>query len=85
MRGEPAAVADDDRRRQRGQEVDEREVQAVEDDGLLVRLAVVRVHLFEVLLVSRLATEGLDDADTADVLGQRRGDQAELAHGAVGP
>ena len=39
----------------------------------------MRVHLFEVFLVSRLATEGLDDADTADVLGQRRGDQAEPA------
>jgi hypothetical protein len=49
-----AAVAEDDRRRERRQEVDEREVEAVEDDRLLVRLTVVGVDLVEVALVRPL-------------------------------
>ena len=44
---EPAAVAEDDRGRHRGEQVDEREVQPVEDDGLLVRRVVLRVDLAE--------------------------------------
>ena len=39
---EVAAVAEHDRGRDRREEVDEREVEAVQDDRLLVRLAVVR-------------------------------------------
>ena len=53
---------------------------------MLIRLAVVRIHLFEVLLVARLARERLDDAHAGDVLGERRGHEPEpLAHLAVGP
>ena len=80
-----AAVAEDDRRRERRQEVDEREVEAVQDDRLLVRLAVVGVDLVEVALVRPLAAERLDDPHAADVLGEGRRHEAEtLTHGAVG-
>ncbi len=48
---EVAAVAEHDRGGDCGQEVDEREVEAVEDDRLLVRLAVVGVDGAEVALV----------------------------------
>ncbi len=84
MEHEPAAEADHDRRRGRREEVDEREVEAVQHDRLLVRLAVVRVHVLEALLVARLARERLHDAHPGDVLGERRRDEPEpLAHLAV--
>ncbi len=71
------AVADDDCRRERREEVDEREVEPVEDDGLLVRLPVVRVDLAEDPLVRPLAPERLDHAHATDVLGERRRHEAE--------
>ena len=78
---EPAAEAEHDRGRGRREEVDEREVEAVQHDGLLVRRAVVRVDLLEALLVPGLAREGLHDAHAGDVLGERRRHEPEaLAH-----
>ena len=83
--GEVAAVAQHDGGRDGRQEVDEREVEPVREDGLLVRLAVVRIDLLEVAPAARLARERLDDAHAGDVLGERGRDEAEaLAHGAVG-
>ena len=82
---EVAAVAEHDRGRERREEVDEREVEAVQDDRLLVRLAVVGVDGPEVPLVRPLAAERLDDAHAADVLGERGRDESEpLPYGAVG-
>ena len=82
---EIAAVAEHDRGRERREEVDEREVEPVQEDRLLVRLAVVRVDLAEVPLVRPLAPERLDDAHATDVLGERRRDEAEpLPNCAVG-
>ena len=81
---EPAAEAQDRGDRDRREEVDEGEVEAVQDDGLLVRVAVAVVDRPELALVRLLARERLDDAHAGDVLGERGGDQAEaLAHGAV--
>ena len=48
---EVAAVAEHDRGRDRREEVDEREVEAVRTTVCVVRLAVVRVDLAEVALV----------------------------------
>ena len=84
LRDEVAAVAEDDGRRGGREEVDEREVEAVVDDRLLVRGAVVRVDVLEVAPPRRLAREGLDGAHAGDVFGERGGDEAEpLAHRAV--
>jgi hypothetical protein len=80
-----AAVAEDDRRRGRREEVDEREVEAVGHDRDVVGLPVVLVHLPEVALVCGLAIEGLNDAHPGDVLGEGRRDMAEtLPDGPVG-
>jgi hypothetical protein len=80
-----AAVTEDDRERDRGEQVDEREVEPVQHDRLHVRLAVALGYGAEVLHVRALAREGLDDPHARDVLGERRGDQAQpLAHGRVG-
>ena len=85
MVGEPAAVAEHDRRRRRREEVDEREVDAAQDDRLHVRDAVGVADVAEVLLRGALAGERLQDAHPGDVLRERRRDRAErLAHAAVG-
>ena len=82
---EVTAVAEHDRGRRRREEVDEWEVEAVQDDGLVVRLAVVLVDRAELLRVLLLAREGLEDAHARDVLLERGGHRAEpLAHAAVG-
>ena len=82
---EVAAVAEHDRGRERGEEVDGREVEAVEHDRLVVRVAVARVDAAEARLVARLAGVRLHDAHPGDVLGERRRDEADaLAHAAVG-
>ena len=76
-----AAVAEDDRERDGGEQVDEREVDAVEDDRLHVRLAVAQSDRTEVRVRGFLARERLHDAHAGDVLRQRRGDEPEpLAH-----
>ena len=81
---EPAADAEDDRGRDRREDVDGREVDPVEDHRLVVRLAVALVHAAERRLARRLARERLDDAHARDVLGERRRDEAEpLAHAPV--
>ena len=71
---EVAAVAEDDGRRGGGEEVDEREVEAVQDDGLVVRGAVAVVDLAEARAAPVLAGERLDDPHPRDVLLQRRRD-----------
>ena len=84
-RRQPPSVAEDDRRRDGGEEVDEGEVEAVQDDRFVVRRPVVRVDAAEVPLVRALARERLHDAHARDVLGQGRRDETEpLAHSAVG-
>ena len=81
-----AAVAEHDRGRERGEEVDRREVEAVEHDRLVVRVAVEAVDAAEARLVARLARVRLHDPHARDVLRERRGDEADaLAHAAVGP
>ena len=81
---EVASEPEDDRGGRRRQQVDEREVDAVENDGLVVGRAVARAYLAEALVGLRLAGEGLDDAHPGDVLLQRGGDQAEpLADAAI--
>ena len=81
-----AAVAEHDRERDRREQVDEREVEAAVEDGLLVRLAVVVADLAEAARVRALARERLDDPHAGDVLGERRRDEAEaLADVAVRP
>src|SRR3990172_9572235 len=83
--GEVAAVAEDDRRRRRREEVDEREVEAVQDDGLVVRRPVAAVHVPEARVARALPREGLDDPHPGDVLLERRRPRAEaLPHPAVG-
>ena len=82
---EVAAVAEHDRGREGGEEVDGREVEPVEDDRLVVRVAVEAVDAAEADLVPRLARVGLDDAHAGDVLRKRRGDEADaLTHAPVG-
>ena len=85
---EPAAVAEDDRGCGGREQVDDREVDPVQDDGLVVRPAVAVVDAVERLLLHRLPRERLDDAHSGDVLGERGGDEAEpladVAVGAVG-
>ena len=82
---EPAAESEDDRGRDRREHVDGREVEPVEDDGLVVRRAVGVVDAAKARLARRLARERLHDAHPGDVLRQRRGDQAEaLPHTPVG-
>ena len=72
-----AAVAEHDRGRRGGQEVDEREVEAVGHDRDVVRLAVMGVDLPEVALVCGLAVERLHDPHAGDVLGEGCRDEAE--------
>ena len=82
---EPAAVAEDDRGRDGREHVDDREVDPVQDHGLVVGRAVPVVDAVERLLLHGLPRERLDDAHAGDVLGERGGDEAEpLADVAVG-
>ena len=82
---EPAAVAEHDCGRSRREEVDEREIEPAEDDGLHVRGAVRVAHVPEVRAGRLLTREGLENAHARDVLGERRRDRAEgLPDGAVG-
>ena len=82
---QPAADAEDDRGRDRREDVDGREVDAVEDDRLVVRLAVALVHAAERRLARGLARERLDDAHARQVFGEGRGDEPEpLADALVG-
>ena len=82
---EPAADAEDDRGGDRREDVDRREVDAVQDDGLVVGLAVALVHAAERRLARGLARERLDDAHPRDVLGERRRHEPEaLADASVG-
>ncbi len=82
---QPAADAEDDRRCDGRQNVDGREVHAVEDHRLVVRLAVALVHPAKRRLAGRLARERLDDAHPRDVFGEGRGDEPEaFAHLPVG-
>ena len=82
---EVGAVAEDDRRRERGEQVDEREVEGVLDDRLLVAPAVVLADPPEVLARRAFPGEGLQDAHAGDVLGERRGHGAEaFADPAIG-
>ena len=82
---EVAAVAEHDGERDRGEQVDEREVEAVEDDRLHVRVAIALGDRAEVVHARALAGEGVDDAHPGDVLGEGGRHEAEpLAHGAVG-
>ena len=74
---EPAADAEDDRRRDRREDVDRREVDPVQDHRVVVRLPVALVHAAEGRLARRLAGEGLDDAHARDVLGERRRHETE--------
>ena len=81
---EVGAVAEDDRGRERREQVDEREVDGVLDDRLLVALPVGLADPAEVLARRALARERLEDAHAGDVLGERRRDRAErLADSAV--
>ena len=81
---ERAAEAEHDRRRDRREHVDGGEVEAVQDDRLVVRLAVALVDAAEGRLARRLARERLHDAHARDVLGERRRDEPEaLAHAPV--
>ncbi len=81
---EVTAVAQHDRGRNGREQVDVREIEAVQDDGPMVRGPVMRVHLLEMTPVGLLARERLDDAHAGDVLGERRCDESEpLAHLAV--
>ena len=82
---EPASDAEHDRRRDGREDVDGREVEAVQDHGLVVRLAVALVHAAERRLARRLARERLHDAHPRDVLRERRRHDAEpLADAPVG-
>ncbi len=82
---EPPAVAEDDRRCRRAEQVDGREVDRVQDGRLVVRGPVTVVDAVEGALLHRLARERLDDAHAGDVLRERGGDEAEpLADAAVG-
>jgi hypothetical protein len=81
---EPAAEPEHDRGGEGREDVDGREVDAVQDDRLVVGLAVALVDAAEVRLAGRLARERLDDAHPGDVLRERRGHQPEaLADAAV--
>ena len=53
MEEEVAAEAEDDCDGDRREEIDEREVEAVQDDRLLVRLPVLLVHAAELALLRR--------------------------------
>jgi hypothetical protein len=78
------AVAEDDGERDRGDEIDEREVHRVQDHGPHVRLAVFLRDLAEVGDVPLLAGERLHDAHAGDVLRERRCDESEpLADGRI--
>ncbi len=74
---ERAPEAEDDRRRYRRQDVDGREVEAVQHDRLVVRRLVCLVHAAEARLARRLARERLHDAHSRDVLRERRGHEPE--------
>ena len=81
-----APVAEHHRERDRREQVDEREVEAVEEDRLHVRLAVALGDLAELAQVRLLTGEGLDDPHPRDVLGEGGRDEPEpLAHRGVGP
>src|SRR4029079_1021727 len=69
---EVAPVAEHHRERDRREQVDEREVEAVEEDRLHVRFAVALGDLAELAHVRFLTGEGLDDPHPRDVLGQGR-------------
>ncbi len=86
MVDEPAAVAEDDRGRERREQVDGREVDPVQDDRLVVGAAIAVVDAVERLLLHRLARERLHDPHARDVLGERRRHEAQpLAHVPIGP
>ena len=71
--------------RARREQVDEREVERVLDDRLLVAAAVGLADLLEVRSRGALARERLEHAHPGDVLGERRRDRAErLADETVG-
>jgi hypothetical protein len=72
-----AAVAEHDRGRRGGQEVDEREVEAVGYDRDVVGLAVMGVDVLEVALVRGLTVERLHDSHAGDVLGKGCRDEPE--------
>jgi hypothetical protein len=79
------AVAEHDRERDRGEEVDEREVPGIQHHRLLVRLPVALADLAEVADVDLLARERLDDPHAGDVFGERGGDEPEaLPDGSIG-
>ena len=74
---EVPAVAEDDGERERREEADEREVEAVQHDRLHVRLAVVERDRAEVLRRALLAHERLHHPHAGDVLGERRRHEPE--------
>ncbi len=74
---ERTAEPEHDRRRDRGEHVDGREVDAVEHHGLVVRAAVALVDTAKRRLARRLARERLHDPHPGDVLGERCGDDPE--------
>ena len=79
------AVAEHDGEGERREEADEREVEAVQDDRLHVRVAVVARDRAEVLRRALLAHERLHHPHPGDVLGERRGHEPEpLPHRRVG-
>ena len=59
---EPSADPEDDRGRDRREDVDRREVEPVQDHGLVVGLAVALVDAAKGRLTRRLSSERLDDA-----------------------
>ena len=80
-----AAVEEDPRGHERGQQLDRREVRRVEVDRRHVRRAVLVVELGEDALVAALLPEHAHDADARERLLQVRGDRGDLlARGAVG-
>ena len=80
-----AAVAENDGERDRREQVDKREVEPVQDDGLHVRISVALRDDLEVARVRLLAREGLHDAHARDVLGERRSHEPQaFAHRAIG-
>ena len=74
---EVPAVAEHNGERDRREQVDEREVEPVQDDGLHVRLAVASGHRAEVRVSRLLPRERLKHAHARDVLGERGSDKAE--------
>ena len=82
---ERSAEAEHDRDRHGREDVDDREVDAVQDDRLVVRRAVALVDPTERRLAHRLAGERLDDPHARDVLRERGGHEPEaLADVSVG-